>query len=79
MLFVEAMRKFATEMKEVNLTEAYRLALPTFKDRLEQVFVVLKDSESEKMLSGSNAVPIGNKRPAEDQPNEVDRSKKVAN
>ena len=68
MLYVEALRRYAEEAKEANFDEAYKLALPIFKDRLEQTFIVLKDADmnkaNEKLVTGSNQVPIGNKRGA---------------
>ena len=51
-------------MKSLHLEEAYKLALPVFKGRLEQTFIVLKDAEVEKVATGSNNVPMGIKRTA---------------
>ncbi len=65
-LYVEAVRKYREELKEVDFEQCYKLALPMFKDRLEQTFLVLKDSEIPvATVTGSNQVPIGSKRQAE--------------
>jgi len=65
LLYVEALRRYSGEIKEADFTEAYKLALPIFKDRLEQTFIVLKDGNiqpGDKVVTGSNQVPIGSKR-----------------
>ena len=67
LLYVEALRRYADEAKEATFEEAYKLALPIFKDRLQQTFIVLHDvtdSAKDKPATGSNQVPIGNKRSA---------------
>jgi hypothetical protein len=46
MLYVEAVKKYWKKIKEVNFEQSYKLALPMFKDRLEQTFLVLTDAES---------------------------------
>lgn len=80
LLFVEAIRKYPEEVKEASFTEAYKLALPIFKDRLEQTFLVLKDSESEAAVaSGSNQIPVGSKRPAPSGETEAQGPKRLAN
>lgn len=87
MLFVEALRKYSEETKSADFSEAYKLALPIFKDRLEQTFIVLKDSkdgsDAEKgagtsAATGSNQVPIGNKRSAPGDLRVPQGSKKMA-
>lgn len=65
----------------MDLTEAYKRAKPMFDGRLEHTFVVLKDehvaTEAEEKTSGSNRVPLGKKRVAdEDKDNEGKLSKK---
>ena len=67
MLFVEAIRRYSQELKEVHLDEAYKLALPIFKGRLEQTFIVLKDNVSDRVTTGANEVPLGAKRVATDE------------
>ncbi len=62
-LYVEAIRKFVDEVKEIDLTEAYRRAKPAYVGRMEHTFIVLKETEEEKAVSGSNQEPLGNKRP----------------
>jgi len=65
-LYVEALRKFPDEVKSMDLRDAYKKALPTYAGRLEHTFVILNDREGEKITSGSNNVPLGNKRQADD-------------
>jgi hypothetical protein len=62
-LYVDAMRKFEKETREIDLTEAYKKARPAFAGKLEQTFIILKDNveEEDQMLTGSNAEPIANK------------------
>lgn len=75
-LYVEALRKFPEEVKLMDLKDAYKKALPTYAGRLDHTFVILKDSEAEKYASGSNNVPLGNKRQHEDD-NDVCSPKRV--
>ncbi len=60
-LYVDALRKFEKEAKEIDLTEAYKRARPSFTGRLERTFLILKDNEGEEepMITGSNAEPLG--------------------
>jgi hypothetical protein len=60
-MYVEAVRKFEKEVKEIDLTEAYKKARPAFTGRLERTFIVLRDNEGEEepMATGSNAEPLG--------------------
>ena len=61
-LYVEAIRKFEKEVKELDLSEAYRRARPAFIGRLERTFIVLKDTVGVVVeASGSNMEPIGEK------------------
>ncbi len=62
-LYVESIRKFAAEVKEIDLTEAYRRARPAYEGRMEHTFIVLKEAAHEQCASGSNQEPVGNKRP----------------
>lgn len=64
-LFVESLKRFKVESKEMDLTEAYRKAKPMYEGRLEHTFVVLKEGV-EPTATGSNQEPLGNKRPAEE-------------
>ncbi len=59
-LYVEAVRKFEKEAREIDLTEAYKRARPAFTGRLERTFILLKDNEGEEepMLTGSNTEPL---------------------
>lgn len=82
MLFVEALRKYEKEAKEANFEEAYKLALPIFKDRLQQTFIVLKDSvagEKPPVATGANQVPVGSKRNAPDDLGSGSDPKRPAN
>lgn len=79
-LYVEALRKFPEEVKQMDLRDAYKKALPRYAGRLEHTFVILKDSEAQKqgLMTGSNNVPLGaGKRQAEDDDEEI-RSPKRA-
>ena len=61
-LYVEAVKKFEEEFKEVDLTEAYKKASPLFVGRLEKTFIVLKDKQGkgiEMIPTGSNKEPLG--------------------
>jgi hypothetical protein len=63
-LYIEAIQKFEQEMREVDLSEAYKKARPAFNGRLERNFVVLKDQqgedarEVEQVATGANLEPI---------------------
>lgn len=64
-LYVEALKRFKVEAKEMDLDEAYKRARPMYNGRMEHTFVVLRESrDSEEPRTGANAEPIGNKRPA---------------
>lgn len=62
-LYVEAIRKFDKECKEMDLTEAYKRARPSFIGRLERTFIVLKDNPGEEIeiVTGANREPVGEK------------------
>jgi hypothetical protein len=62
-LYMEALTKFEKEAKELDLTEAYKRARPSFTGKLERNFIILKDNidEDVEMASGSNTEPIGQK------------------
>jgi hypothetical protein len=61
-LYVEALKRFEAEAKEIDLTEAYRRARPAFTGKLERTFIILKDGpEDEPMVTGSNAEPVSTK------------------
>ncbi len=62
-LYVEALTKFEKEARELDLTEAYKRARPSFTGKLERNFIILKDNVSEdvEMASGSNTEPLGQK------------------
>ncbi len=62
-LYVEALNKFEEEVKELDLSEAYRRARPAFRGKLEQTFIILKDSqgEEEQVTTGSNTEPVKEK------------------
>lgn len=47
----------------MDLTEAYKRAKPMYNGRLEHTFVVLHEEKDVPEASGSNAEPIGAKRP----------------
>jgi len=78
LLYVEALRRYSEEMKGANLEEAYKLALPIYKERLDQTFIVLKDSNAERVQTGANKVPLG-KRQAQDPLESGATSKRQAN
>lgn len=67
-LYVEALRKFETEARRADLTEAYKKAKPMYNGRMERTFVLLKEEDASGAgpLSGVNREPIG-KRPSETQ------------
>ncbi len=62
-LYVDALTKFEKEAKELDLTEAYKRARPSFSGKLERTFIILKDNVDEdvEMVSGANTEPIGPK------------------
>lgn len=75
-LFVEALKKYQDEARVMDLVESYKKALPMYKGRLEHTFVVLKDKENDAQpTSGSNNEPLGNKRPAEPEEQEVSQKR----
>jgi hypothetical protein len=64
-LFVEALQKFEEDIKDVDLTEAYKKARPAFTGRLERNFVVLRDKPGEEsameidpVVTGANLEPL---------------------
>jgi hypothetical protein len=58
-LYVEALTKFEREAAELDLTEAYKKARPSFAGKLERTFLILKDEPgTEEVASGANAEPI---------------------
>jgi hypothetical protein len=59
-LYVEALTKFEKEATELDLTDAYKRARPSFNGKLERTFLILKDNpgEAEEMASGANAEPV---------------------
>lgn len=82
-MFVESLRRFPKECARMDLTEAYKRAKPMFDGRLEHTFVVLKDehvvTEQAEKASGSNRVPIGKKRGADEDKNSGGKSSKKLN
>jgi len=77
-LYVEALRRYEEELGRLDLTEAYKKALPVYKGRLEHSFVVLKDDVGDvPQATGGNNEPIGQKRKPTDT--EGGNSKKKAN
>ncbi len=60
LLYVEALTRFEKEASELDLTDAYARARPSFKGKLERTFLILKDNpgEAEELASGANAVPL---------------------
>lgn len=65
-MFVESLRRFKEEAKELDLSEAYKRACPMYNGRLEHTFIVLKESQTAQ-CSGANKEPLGAKRPAPDE------------
>jgi hypothetical protein len=64
-LFIEALQKFEPETKNLDLTEAYKKAKPSFTGKLERTFVLLKDSpgdeepmDLESAATGANLEPL---------------------
>ncbi len=62
-LYVDAIQKFETEAKELDLTEAYKKARPSFTGKLERSFILLKDNPGEEQpmeteATGANLEPI---------------------
>ncbi len=64
-LYVEAILKFEAETKELDLTEAYKKARPSFIGKMERSFILLKDApgeeqpmETESAATGANLEPI---------------------
>jgi hypothetical protein len=71
-LFVAALRQWESLHEKMDLTEAYKRAKNSFKGKMEQLFVVLRESDGTP-LTGSNQVPVRNKRQAEE---DISRSPK---
>ncbi len=65
-LYVAALKQWEHLHSELDLTEAYKLAKNSFNGKMEQVFVVLKESDQRPTVTGANGEPITNKRPAEE-------------
>ncbi len=65
-LFVQALRQWESLIPQMDLTEAYKRARNTFAGKMEQLFVVLKE-DGGNPASGSNNLPLGGKRTAEDE------------
>jgi hypothetical protein len=65
-LFVSALKQWESLHHLMDLTEAYKRAKASFKGKMEQLFVVLKENQPIP-LTGSNNVPLSNKRPAEEK------------
>jgi hypothetical protein len=62
-LFAQALRQWESLHSQMDLSEAYKRAKQNFAGKMEQMFVVLKeDVDVTGVASGSNQVPIGNKR-----------------
>jgi len=53
----------------IHIKNSDNKILTNYSDRLEHTFVILKDTDAEAqgLMTGSNNVPIGNKRQAEDE------------
>lgn len=66
-IFVAALKQWEKHLDKMDLTEAYKHARSTFTGKMEQLFVVLKEGNQSMPASGSNQVPIGTKRAAEDE------------
>ena len=66
-LFVPALRQWENLHSAMDLTEAYKRARSTFTGKMEQMFVVLKETQTDEPTTGPNKVPVGNKRPADEQ------------
>jgi hypothetical protein len=61
-LYVEAIQKFGMEA-ELDLTEAYKKARPSFIGKMERSFILLKDKPGEEQpmeveATGANLEPI---------------------
>jgi hypothetical protein len=73
-LFVAALKQWENLHHLMDLTEAYKRAKNSFKGKMEQLFVVLKEVDPNSVVSGANQVPVGNKRRAdEDMGNQAKR------
>jgi hypothetical protein len=65
-MYIEALQKFKTEARNLDLTEAYTKARPAFTGKLERNFILLKDKPGEEtpmdveaIATGANAEPVG--------------------
>jgi hypothetical protein len=64
-LYIEALEKFKDELEGLDLSEAYKKALPAFAGRLERNFIILKDKpgdetamELDTVATGANLEPL---------------------
>jgi hypothetical protein len=62
-LFIEALQKFEAFTKDLDLSEAYKKARPSFTGRLERTFILLKDNPGEEepmdtAATGANLEPL---------------------
>ncbi len=63
-LYIDALQKFEAEIKDLDLSEAYKKALPAFAGRLERNFIVLKDGQGDTAMevdtvaTGANLEPL---------------------
>ncbi len=74
-LFVAALKQWENLHHLMDLTESYKRAKNSFKGKMEQLFVVLKEVDASAPVTGSNQLPVGNKRQAEEElANEAKRS-----
>jgi hypothetical protein len=58
-LYIDAVQKYAPEPKELNLTEAYKKAKPSFTGKLERHFILLKDNPGEEEAMDLDSVATG--------------------
>ncbi len=64
--FVAALKQWEHLHQQLDLTEAYKRARNTFTGKLEHLFVVIKEVDTQNNASDVNKVPVGTKRlPAE--------------
>ena len=66
-LFVAALKQWEHLHSSMDLTEAYKRARNTFTGKVEHMFVVLKEGGAPLGVTGANSVPVGNKRPPEEE------------
>ncbi len=64
-MYLEALQKFEADTKNLDLTEAYKKARPSFTGKLERNFILLKDNpgeeapmDTEEVATGANTEPI---------------------